>query len=122
MPEVRLESPQQCLADGSTAEDEAAASARPAPEPVAAFGGTDGFEGGSNVGSEALVRRFEEAGAGGAPGTPGALSAKVLSCPKEDLAALVACASVPRASGTLATGLAVLACAASLIGAAECEP
>lgn len=120
MPEVRLETRNQCLADGSSAEDEAAASAPSAPEPVAAFGGTDGVEGASNAGSDALVRRFEDGGAGGAPGTPGALSAKGLSCPKEDLGALVTCSGVLRAHGGLDKAAAALACVVSLIAVAEC--
>ena len=165
MPEVRLETRNQCLADGSTpelarvdgtgehwsdrsghrpvnfsglersgpekftidqsglrcsAEDEAAATAPNAPEPVAAFGGTDGLEGGSNAGSDALVRRFEDGGAGGAPGTPGALSAHAVSCPREDLSALVVCSGVLRADGAFGVAVASLACVASLIGVAEC--
>jgi hypothetical protein len=121
MPEVRLEPLNQCLVDGSSAAEEAAASPPSAPEPTAAFGGTDGAEGGSGTGSAALVQRFTGDGAGGAPGASGALSATSLSCTRETLSAVGSCGgALLRARDPVALVFALAACAGSLLGLDEC--
>ncbi len=107
MPSVRLESSNQCFADGSSAEEELALSSPSAPQPTQAFGGTDGAEGAPNAGSEALLQRFTESGKGD-------------SCPPEELTTLAACAAMVLVSETPAVIVAAVNCAGAVAALDRC--
>lgn len=128
MPDMTVPPPNQCFADGSASADEIPETSFGAPtssvQPSADFGGTDGAEGARDSGSDALVRRFTNDGAGGAPGTPGALEPKEDSCFAEDLKALGSCGSsvltalITGGPGALFAGL---SCVGAALTVVNCE-
>jgi hypothetical protein len=127
MPDLCIPPPNQCTASGPEESDEAlqclAQPSLPSTQPTAEFGGTDGAEGGAATGAEELVRRFSDAGAGGAPGTPGALSPEDRSCLKEDLRLLASCLPLlgGGATGPLAIVYTGSSCASALLTELECQ-
>ena len=128
MPEMTVPPPNQCFAhgpEGSEGPPEASFGPPSAPsvQPTADFGGTDGMEG-SGPGSDALVRRFANDGAGGAPGVPGALKAREEACFPDDLKAIAVCGGAAVAAVTTGGAAAIFAglgCAAAALSAAACH-
>lgn len=128
MPDLCIPPPNQCAASGADDSDDAlmclAPPSLPSTQPTAEFGGTDGAEGGAATGADELVRRFTGDGAGGAPGTPGALTLQGGSCLKEDFRIFSACAPLlsvvtANAGNLVPVGL---SCASALLAELECEP
>lgn len=128
MPDMTVSPVNQCFADGSEgAESPPDASLRPprtpSVQPTADFGGTDGTEGGG-PGSDALVRKFSNDGAGGAPGVPGAFNPQEDACFPDDLKAIGTCGATVLAavaSGGAATLFAGLSCAGAALAVVACH-
>jgi hypothetical protein len=113
MPEVNLESHYQCLADGSSAAEEAEANLS-AAEATAAWGGTGAADGAASSGSEALVKRFSPDGQGGAPGTTGQVGPQESACEDEEIRAVLTCASLFEGKGLIGAIITGLQCAQSI--------
>ena len=127
MPDMCIPPPNQCSPNEAEESEEVleclAPPSMPSAQPTAEFGGTDGAEGGSGTGADELVRKFSGDGSGGAPGTPGALTAESRSCLKEDLKLVGSC--LPLVAGGVTGPLAIVAaslqCASALLAEVECE-
>jgi len=101
------------------------ASEPPPPDiPMCVDRASEGGEGASGAGAQALVRRFSDApGAGGASGYVERAATEVQSCRDETLSALATCTAAALSTGGTAGVLLLVAgvkCAADLSSLVEC--
>jgi hypothetical protein len=129
MPDVAISGIQPNYAQRSADETELMCLGEPEMSPAQSgaprFESTPGAEGAGSGGSEALVQRFSGSGAGGSPGSPGALSAPndALACVPQALSAAGSCLRLPNVIATGSPGdiiAASLQCAAALEAFTEC--
>jgi hypothetical protein len=127
MPDMTVPPPNQCFADGSAGAEEPPEATfgpplPPSVQPNADVSGTDGAEGAGNAGSDDLVRRVANDGAGGAPGIAGAVKHEAKSCLPEDLKALGSCGNaIFNSKGGTANIPQVLNCAGAVLSSVSCH-